>query len=270
MEEINVLNNKISIKKVNDEEYISLTDIARHKNSQEPKDVVKNWLRNHYTIEFLGLWEKINNNKFKGVEFDSFLQKAGRNYFVLSPKQWIKKTNAKGIISSSGRGGGTYAHKDIAIEFATWISVEFKLYLIKEFQRLKENEKEVEWDVKREFAKINYTIHTDAIKRNLIPPNITKEQQNKIYVNEADLLNVALFGMTANEWKDNNQNKKGNMRDYASAIQLICLANLESLNSVMIEEKIIPGERILKLNKTAIHQMKLLTKKRKEKTNKLI
>ena len=247
----------------NNEDYISLTDIARYKNPEEPKDVVKNWLRTKSTIEFIGLWEKINNTNFKGVEFDTFLKQAGSNAFILSPKKWIEKTNAIGLISSSGRGGGTFAHEDIALEFASWISSEFKLYLIKEFQRLKiqENERlKLSWDVKRELVKINYKIHTDAIKENLIPPEITSKEAKLIYASEADILNKALFGITAKEWSENNPNKKGNMRDYADVRQLVVLANLENLNSEYIKENISSEKRLLKLNSVAISQMKSLLK----------
>lgn len=237
------------------EEYISLTDIARYKNSKEPKDIVKNWLRNKTTIEFLGVWESIYNSKFKGVEFDTFRNEAGGNSFVLSPQKWIEKTNAIGIISKSGNKGGTFAHQDIAFEFASWISVEFRLYLIKEFQRLKleENKKQsIEWDLKRNLAKINYEIQKDAIKRNLIPSKISLSEEQKIYSNEADLLNKALFGTTAKEWKISNPNKQGNLRDYANVTQLVVLSNLESLNSEFIKEGVAQFERLIRLNQIAI------------------
>ena len=214
-------------------DYISLTDIAKIKNSDEPKDVVKNWLRNKSTIEFLGLWEKINNQNFKGVEFDPLLQNAGFNSFTLSPTKWIKTTNAIGIIAKTGRGGGTFAHQDIAFEFASWISAEFKLYLIKEFQRLKQQENSelnLEWDIKRTLAKVNYRIHTDAIKANIIPTLVSKSQINLAYASEADLLNVALFGQTAKQWRETNPNKKGNIRDTANIEQLVVLSNMESIN----------------------------------------
>ncbi|MBT5023219.1 KilA-N domain-containing protein [Candidatus Woesearchaeota archaeon] len=262
---IKVKKTKISIVSKNDEEYISLTDLARYKNPEEPKDVVKNWLRNKSTIEFLGLWEKINNPVFKGVEFDAFMKEAGTNSFVLSPKKWIEKTNSKGLISKSGKGGGTYAHKDIAFEFASWISSEFKLYLIKEFQRLKIKESErarIGWDIKRELTKINYRIHTDAIKQNLIPKKITKKQEKQIYSSEADVLNVALFGITAKEWRHKNKDKKGNVRDNANVSQLVCLANLETLNSLFIKEKLPQQERLTKLNEQAIAQMTILINNR--------
>jgi hypothetical protein len=243
-------------------DFISLTDIARYKNPNEPKDVVKNWMRNRSTIEFLGIWETINNTDFKGVEFDSFKNEAGSNSFVLSPQKWIKKTNAIGIISKSGKyGGGTFAHQDIAFEFATWISAEFKLYLIKEFQRLKleENKKlEIGWDAKRMLTKINYRIHTDAIQRSLIPKEISKSQANVIFASEADVLNKALFGMTAGEWREKNPKLKGNIRDYSDVTQLVCLANLESLNAEFIRQEIPQTERLLKLNGIAIIQMRSL------------
>lgn len=245
----------------NDHDYISLTDIARFKNAIEPKDIVKNWMRNRSTIEFLGIWEKINNPKFKGVEFDAFRNEAGSNSFVLSPQRWIEKTCAVGLISKSGSGGGTFAHKDIAFEFAAWISAEFKLYLIKEFQRLKieENERlELGWDTKRMLTKINYRIHTDAIKAHLIPTQITKKQTNIIFANEADLLNTALFGLTAKNWKDKNKGKSGNMRDYADVTQLVVLANLEGLNAEFIRQGISQQTRLIKLNEIAIIQMRSL------------
>jgi len=258
---IQVKGKEVVILSQNNEDYISLTDIARYKNHNEPKDVVKNWLRTKSTIEFLGLWEKINNSKFKGVEFDSFLKQAGSNAFVLSPQRWIEKTDAVGLISTSGRGGGTFAHKDIALEFASWVSAEFKLYLIKEFQRLKVEENErlkLGWDVKRELVKINYKIHTDAIKENLIPPEISAKDAKIIYASEADVLNKALFGMTAKEWRDQNPEKEGNLRDYANVSQLVVLANLESLNSEFIKQELQQKERLIKLNQIAISQMKSL------------
>jgi len=212
MTKIKVKETEISLILHKKKEFISLTDIAKYRNINFPADIIKNWLRTKNTIEFLGLWEKLNNIHFKPVEFDQFKNSAGNNYFVLSPKKWIIQTNAAGLISKSGRYGGTYAHKDIAFEFASWISTEFKLYLIKEFQRLKEDEnerKQLGWNLKRNLAKINYRIHTNAIKENLIPKKITKKQENEIYANEADLLNVALFGITAKEWRLKNVKKKG-------------------------------------------------------------
>ena len=257
---INVKGLEISIKK----DYISLTDIAKYK-SDSPNDVIKNWLRNKDTIEFLGLWEKINNFDFNPVEFDWFRNEAGRNSFTMSPKKWIEGTNAIGIIVKSGRYGGTFAHKDIAFEFASWISAEFKLYLIKEFQRLLEEEnsrKNIEWNVSRTLAKINYKIHTDSIKENLIPKDITLNNQIKTYANEADLLNIALFSMTAKEWREKNPDKKGNMRDYASLEQLLILANLENLNSEYIKAGMEQKDRLINLNRVAIEQMKILTNQR--------
>ncbi|MFA6285547.1 MAG: KilA-N domain-containing protein [Parcubacteria group bacterium] len=258
---INVKNTEIVLFQKNQVDYISLTDIARYKNAESPADVVKNWTRSKSTIEFLGLWEKLNNPNFKLVEFDGFKNEAGSNAFVLSPQKWIEKTNAIGIISKSGRYGGTYAHKDIAFEFASWISAEFKLYLIKEFQRLKEEENErksLGWDLKRNLAKINYKIHTDAIKENLIPAKISKNQENMIYANEADVLNVALFGMTAKDWRDKNPEKEGNIRDYSLVEQLVCLSNLESMNALFIKQGTTQKQRLQALNEIAIDQMKTL------------
>ena len=251
----------ISILYKKDEDYISLTDIARVKNIDEPKDVVKNWFRNRSTVEFLGLWERINNPNFKGVDFDPLFQEAGNNSFTLSPSKWINTTNAIGIISKTGRGGGTFAHKDIAFEFASWISAEFKLYLIKEFQRLKNDENErlhLEWNLQRTLSKINYKIHTDAIKENIVPNFISKSQINFIYANEADLLNVALFGITAKQWKETNHDSKVNMRDEASIEQLVVLSNMESINALLIDQGLSQKDRLIQLNKVAITQMKSL------------
>lgn len=262
MEKINVLSKEVGFYKYNDEDYISLTDIAKYKSPETPADVVKNWTRRKDTIEFLGLWEKINNPHFKLVDFDQLLRQAGSNAFVLSPQKWIEKTNAVGLISTSGRKGGTFAHRDIAFEFASWISAEFKLYLIKEFQRLKAEESErlrLGWGVKRELVKINYKIHTDAIKENLIPPEISAKEAKIIYASEADVLNKALFGMTAKEWADANPYKKGNIRDYANISQLVCLSNLENLNALFINENMAQDKRLVRLNQIAIQQMKLLT-----------
>jgi len=214
------------------DDYISITDIARFKDPKRTDYIIQNWLRNKNTIEFLGIWEKLNNPDFNPIEFEGFRNKAGLNSFVLTSKQWIEKTNAIGLIAKSGRYGGTYAHKDIAFEFATWVSVEFKIYLIKEFQRLKEEEqKQLGWDIKRNLTKINYRIHTDAIKENLIPDSLSKQQINNIYASEADVLNMALFGKTAKQWREENSDKKGNIRDYANVSQLVCLVNLENLNA---------------------------------------
>ena len=251
----------ISTLKIEKEVYISLTDIARNKNNEEPKDVVKNWMRSKTTIEFLGIWEQLNNPDFKGVEFDSFMYLAGSNAFTLSPSKWIEATIAKGIISKQGNNGGTFAHKDIAFEFASWISSGFKLYLIKEFQRLKNDENDrlkLEWNLQRTLAKINYRIHTDAIKENLIPEQLTKQQINVIYANEADLLNMALFGKTAKQWRDQYPEIEGNLRDAATIEQLVVLSNLESVNSVLIHQGLQQSERLIQLNKIAITQMKSL------------
>ena len=246
-----------------EEDYISLTDMARHKNPIAPKDVVKNWIRLRSTIDFLGLWEELNNPNFKGVEFDSFKSHAGENAFTLSPQQWVKATNAIGIVSKSGRyGGGTYAHKDIAFEFASWLSPEFKLYIIKDYQRLKEDEGHrlaLDWNVKRILAKANYRIHTDAIKMNLIPPELPRVQQGYVYADEADVLNVALFGKTAKQWKQENPGTKGNMRDFASIEQLLVLANLENINALLIEQGIPQQERLEKLHATALYQIETIT-----------
>ncbi len=263
MTEIVVLNKKITYYKKNDEDYISLTDIAKHRDTKRTDQIIQNWLRSRYTIELLGLWETINNHNFKPLEFEGFRVKAGLNYFILTPKQWIEKTGAIGLVSKSGHNGGTYAHKDIAFEFASWISVEFKLYLIKEFQRLKIDESQrlkLDWDIKRNLAKINYHIHTDAIKNNLIPEKISKTEENIIYATEADILNLALFGMTAKDWKDKNPKEKGNIRDCADVSQLVCLSNLENLNALFIKEGLGKLERLEKLNNIAIEQMTILTK----------
>ena len=238
-------------------DYISLTDIARYKNVHEPKDVVKNWLRVQDTIEFLGLWETIHNPNFKGVEFDSFRKEAGTNAFTLSPQRWIENTNAIGIISKSGRGGGTFAHPDIAMEFASWISAEFKLYLIQDYKRLKSDENSklsLEWNLNREISKINYKIHTDAIKEYLIE-NLTNEQLSYKYVSEADMLNVALFNKRAKQWREENSDLKGNMRDYASLNELLVLANMESYNAILIGKGMEQKERMVELRKLARTQL---------------
>ena len=259
MAKINVKDKEISIISIAETDFISITDIAKYKNPNNADDVIKNWMRNRNTIELLGLWETIHNPDFKPVEFDGFRREAGLNSFVLTPKKWIDTTQAIGIISKSGRYGGTFAHKDIAFEFASWVSVEFKLYFIKEFQRLKDEEqKQLGWSAKRELTKINYRIHTDAVKQNLIPKELTPDQTSAIYANEADVLNVALFGMTARQWRDANKDVKGNIRDYASINELICLANMENLNAVFINEKMPQQERLIRLNKIAIQQMRIL------------
>lgn len=258
MEKIKVGETEISVVNITENDYISLTDLARHK-SDEPSAVIGNWMRNRNTIEYLGLWETLYNPNFKPLEFEEFRKQAGLNAFTLSPQKWIGATNAVGIICKSGRYGGTFAYKDIAFKFAAWISIEFELYVAKEFQRLKNIEqKQFGWSVKRELAKINYHIHTDAIKQNLIPSEITPQQQTFIYAEEADVLNVALFGMTAKQWRDMNPGLSGNIRDHATINQLICLSNLENLNSVFISEGLPQNERLLKLNQLAIHQMTLL------------
>lgn len=248
----------IVLSKGDENDYLSLTDIAKYKNPHEPKDVVKNWMRSRSTIEFLGLWEKLNNPDFKGVEFDSFILEAGSNAFTLSPQKWITNTNAVGVISKSGRYGGTFAHKDIAFEFASWVSPEFKLYIIKDYQRLKSDENSsisLEWNLNRIISKINYRIHTDAIKDNLIPQLVCSQQQFFTYASEADLLNVALFGKTAREWKEQNPEVKGNIRDEANIHQLIVLSNLESMNAELIKQEISQSQRLIILNKMAIEQM---------------
>ena len=266
-------NKKIEVKGVEvaftqtkEEDFICITDIAKFKNPEAPRDIIKNWMRSKNTIELLGLWEKLNNPNFKQVEFDLFRNEAGYNHFVLSPQKWISTTNAIGLQSKSGRYGGTYAHIDIALEFASWVSVEFKFYLIKEFQYLKSQQsKELDWNIKRKLTKINYRIHTDAIKENLIPNNLTPKQISIVYANEADVLNMALFGKTAKHWRDENPNEKGNIRDYANVAQLVCLANLENLNAVFINESYEQSKRLEKLNQIAIQQMKILLQDRSVK-----
>lgn len=259
MAKINVLDREVRVYSQHDDDYICLTDMARYKDPKRTDYIIQNWLRNRTTIEFLGIWEHLHNPDFNPIEFDGFRKQAGLNSFVLSAKQWIEKTGAIGLVSKAGRYGGTYAHKDIAFEFASWISVEFKLYLIKEFQRLKEAEyKQLGWDIRRNLAKINYRIHTDAIKENLIPAALTGAQINLVYATEADVLNMALFGMTAKEWRQVNPNLKGNIRDYADVTQLVCLSNLENLNAHLINDGVSQAKRLEKLNEIAIHQMKLL------------
>ena len=238
-------------------EYISITDIARYK-SDEPKDVIKNWMRGKDTLEFLGLWEELHNPNFKGVEFDSFRTQAGANAFTMSPKKWIEATNAMGIVSKSGRYGGTYAHSDIAFEFASWISPEFKLYIIKDYKRLKAEENSrlsLNWNLNRELSKLNYRIHTDAIKANLIPPELTPAQISYTYASEADMLNVVLFGKTAKQWRDENQNETGNIRDQATIYQLLVLSNMESYNAILIQQRKSQAERMKLLHELAVQQM---------------
>jgi hypothetical protein len=243
------------------EDYISLTDIGRARNSEHQDDLIRNWIRNRNTVEFLGIWERLNNPNFNPVEFDGIKKVAGLNSFTLTPRQWIEKTNAIGIISNQGRYGGTYAHKDIAFEFASWISVEFKLYLIKEFQRLKEDESRrlsLSWNLNRTLSKLNYRIHTDAIREKLIPVLVSSEQASITYANEADILNVALFGLTAKEWRGDNLDKEGNIRDHASIEQLLVLANMEGMNAEFIRMGLSQGERLRRLNEIAIRQMRIL------------
>ena len=258
MAKIIVQERQVTIISHNENDYISLTDIAKYK-SDDPTAVIGNWMRNRNTIEFLGIWESLYNPMFKPLEFEVFRKEAGLNAFTLSPQKWTKTTNAIGIVAKSGRYGGTFAHKDIAFKFASWISVEFELYIVKEFQRLKEEEqKQLGWSAKRELSKINYRIHTDAIKRNIIPEEVTPQQASIIYANEADVLNVAMFGMTAKQWREANADKKGNIRDYATINELICLSNMENLNAVFIDQGLPQSERLIKLNQIAIQQMKVL------------
>ena len=256
---IDVKGRGVVINTVNNEDYISITDIAKYKDEKRTDYIIQNWLRNRNTIEFLGIWEKLNNPDFNPIEFEGVKNQAGLNSFVLTSKKWIEATNAIGLISKAGRYGGTYAHKDIAFEFASWVSVEFKLYLIKEFQRLKDQEQgQLDWNIKRNLTKINYRIHTDAIKENLIPKELSGKEKSAIYASEADVLNMALFGMTAKTWRENNPDKTGNIRDYANVSQLVCLSNLESLNAVLINDGLEQSQRLEKLNKIAISQMKIL------------
>jgi hypothetical protein len=243
-------------------DYISLTDIAKFKNAEHSDDVIRNWLRNRNTVEFLGVWERLNNVKFNPVEFDGIRIQTGLNSFTLTPKQWIEKTGAIGITSQAGRYGGTYAHKDIAFEFASWVSVEFKLYLIKEFQRLKDDENRrlsLAWNLNRTLSKLNYRIHTDAVKAHLIPPEVTPAQAAITYASEADLLNVALFGKTAKQWRDANPKLEGNMRDHATIEQLLVLANIEGMNAEFIHMALPQGDRLKRLNQIAIRQIQTLT-----------
>ena len=271
IQEISVRDAIIRTMKANGVDYICITDIARQKNSLEPNAVVGNWMRNRNTIEYLGIWEYLNNPSFNPIEFEGFKQQAGLNAFTLSPSRWIEATNAIGIIAKSGRYGGTYAQRDIAFKFASWVSVEFELYLIKEFQRLKEEEqKQLGWSAKRELSKINYHIHTDAVRANLVPDEVDAYHSSLIYAEEADVLNVALFGMTAKEWREANPGKKGNMRDYATINQLICLSNMENLNAVFINEGIPQRERLHKLNKIAIQQMTVLEEVGNRKTAEIV
>ena len=257
MKQIIVQNTPITIIQISDEDYISLTDMMRAKDGDF---FFHNWLRNRNTVEFLGIWEKVHNPDFNSVEFDRIKSMAGLNNYRLSVKEWTEKTNAVGITARAGRYGGTYAHKDIAFEFAMWISLEFKVYLIKDFQRLKNVEQELlGWSAKRELSKINYRIHTDAIKSHLIPAKISPAQANMIYAEEADVLNVAMFGMTAKQWREANPELKGNIRDYATINELICLSNMENINAVLINEGVSQSDRLIKLNRIAIQQMGVLS-----------
>jgi len=264
-EKIAVQGIEVTIFQKEKNDYLSLTDIARYKNPHEPKDVVKNWMRSKNTIEFLGLWESLNNSGFKGVEFDHFKTEAGYNSFTLSPKRWIETTNAVGIISKLGRFGGTYAHQDIAFEFASWISAEFKLYLIKEFQRLKSDEtrrQKLEWNVSRMLAKVNYLVHTHAVKEHLIPDDLSKSKRRFVYADEADMLNLALFNKTAAIWRKEHPKEKGNIRDAATIEQLVVLSNLESFNSELIKEGLDADTRLQRLNQIAIRQMQVMLENR--------
>ena len=258
--------NMITVKDVNirtiqkdGKDYISLTDIAKQKNVTDPNGVIGNWMRNRNTIEYLGLWETLHNPNFNPLEFEGFRRQAGLNAFTLSPTQWIESTNAIGMTAQAGRYGGTYAISDIAFKFANWVAVEFELYLVMEYQRMKAAEqKQIAWTAKRELSKLNYHIHTDAIKNHLVPDEVTPAQASIIYAEEADVLNVAMFGMTAKQWREANPDLKGNIRDYATINELICLANMENLNSVLINDGVPQGERLIKLNQIAIHQMQVL------------
>jgi hypothetical protein len=257
MKKIEVLGAEIAVYQHAESDFISLTDMV--KGTENGGAVIDNWLRNKNTIEFLGIWEEIYNPGFNSLEFEGIKNGAGLNRFVLSVKQWVEKTGARGLVAKAGRYGGTFAHKDIAFEFASWISPQFKLYLIREFQRLKESEqKSLGWDIKRNLVKINYRIHTDAVKANLIPPEISKSDAGRVYADEADVLNMALFGMTARQWREKNPGVTGNLRDDANAAQLVCLSNLENLNALFIVQEMKRPDRLAKLNAIAIQQMKLL------------
>lgn len=257
MGKLNVDGTEIQVLQIEEDDYISLTDMVR--NLDNGPALIEKWLRNKNTIEFLGIWEEMYNEDFYIEAYYEIMQEAGLNRFMMSVKQWVTKTNSKGIMAKAGRYGGTYAYKDIAFEFASWVSPQFKLYLIKEFERLKKQEQALlGWSAKRELAKINYRIHTDAIKTNLIPKELSSKQTSIIYASEADVLNMALFGMTAKQWRDRYPDKEGNLRDYASINELICLSNMENINAVLIEEGLSQKERLTKLNKIAIHQMSIL------------
>ena len=261
MHKITVKNIEINVTGIRDEDYISLTDIARAKNPKEPKDVVKNWMRLRSSLEFLGMWESLNNPSFNRVEFDPLLAESGKNSFTMSPTRWINEFNAIGMRTKPTKNGGTFAHRDIALEFASWVSVEVKLYIIKEFQRLKIQESEQqEWQGKRLLTKLNYLIHTEAVKEYLVPINLSSERRNFIYASEADLLNVALFDRTAAEWKNENPDKEGNIRDYANTIELAILSNLEFMNSKLISANLKQSDRIEILNKEANREKELFNK----------
>lgn len=260
---IEIKGNEITIIESDKEDYISITDIAKHKNPEATGLVISHWLSTRYTIEFMGLWEKMHNPDFNVTGFRNIKNASGSNGFILSSKNWINSTHAIGIISKAGRYGGTYAHKDIAFEFATWISAEFKLFLIKEFQRLKDDEqKQLGWDIRRNLTKINYRIHTDAIQEKLIPSTLNKQQISYVYASEGDVLNMALFGKTAAQWRNENPGNKGNIRDFANVSQLVCLANMENLNAVFINDGLEQSKRLERLNKIAIQQMKILVEDR--------
>ena len=257
MGRLNVDGTEIQVLQIKEDDYISLTDMVR--NIDNGTALIEKWLRNKNTIEFLGIWEEMYNEDFYIDAYYEIMQEAGLNRFVMSVKQWVTRTNSKGIVAKAGRYGGTYAYKDIAFEFASWVSPQFKLYLIKEFERLKKQEQVLlGWSAKRELAKVNYRIHTDAIKTNLIPAELTSQQTSIIYASEADVLNMALFGMTAKQWRELYPDKEGNIRDYASINELICLSNMENINAVLIEDGLSQKERLTKLNKIAIHQMSIL------------
>lgn len=257
--ELDVRGTLVRVVKIDGEDFVCLTDMAKLK-SDDPQQTISNWMRNRMTIEYLGLWEELYNPDFKPLEFEGFRKEVGLNSFTMSPTKWIEGVNAVGMIVQSGRYGGTYARNDIAFKFAAWLSVEFELYLVKEFQRLKAKEQElIGWSAKRELAKINYRIHTDAIQQKLIPAEVSRAQMNIIYASEADVLNVALFGMTHQEWQRKNPDLKGNQRDYATINQLICISNMENINAVMINDGIPQSQRLKKLNEIAIQQMRILT-----------
>ena len=268
MAKIFVKDTEITVISKKNDDYISLTDMAGYKDKLEARIVVSNWMSTYYTVDFLAVWEQVNNSNFNRMGFHTVRNGEGRLF--LTPKRWVEMTNAIGIFSKSGRyGGGIFAHKDIAFEFGTWLSAEFKYFLIREFQRLKEEEysaKSLEWDLQRTLSKINYRIHTDAIKEHIIPSMVTKEQVNYVYANEADLLNVALFGKTAKEWRDEKPNEKGNMRDYATLEQLVVLSNMESINALLIRQELPQSERLVQLNNVAITQMRSLLENKKMKS----